>query len=166
MTNSQQQIIDSIKLEFEKINVKESYSGSLIDIDGILGDIAKDEITKEEVRINNEYKLAIVDDMITEDINLLNEDLLQIGLIATKDPFYRIRIGIHNKFTPSLITLSYRVDYDYTRLKNNDSILTYTGFGDNITFDYDYKFKDLQSVVSSDKFKLRIRGLYESSLKK
>jgi len=165
MTQSQQQIIDSIKLEFEKINNTKSYGGSLIDIDGILGNIAKDKATREEVRINNEHLLGILDDMIYSDIDLLNKDLLQIGLIATKDTHHRITIGIHNKFTGEPITLKYSLDYKHIYLIDTQSLLTYTTVG-SISLDYDYSFKDLKSVASSDKFKLRIRNLYESSLKK
>jgi hypothetical protein len=168
MTKSQLQIIDSIKLEFEKINNTKSYGCNLIDIDGILGDIAKDKITREEVRINNEYKISIIDDMIDADIDLLNEDLLQIGLIATKESNHRIIISIHGKFTSETITLNYKLDCGYTRLIGNESLLTYIGFGGISSYidspNYKKQFKNLQSVASSDAFKLRIRNLYEKSL--
>jgi hypothetical protein len=165
MTKSQLQIIESIKLEFEKINNTKSYGGNLIDIDGILGDIAKDKVTREQIRINNEHKLGIVDEMIDSDIDLLNEDLLQIGLIAKKESNHRIIIGIHCKFTSEPITLSYNIGYEYTNLIGNESLLTYIGFRD-ITINYNRKYENLQSVASSNEFKLKIRGLYEKSLKK
>ena len=169
MTKSQQQIIDSIKLEFEKINNTKSYGGNLIDINGILGDIAKDKITREEVRINNEYKISIIDDIIDKDIDLLNEDLLQIGLIAKKESHHRIIISTHGKFTSETITLNYTSDYGYTRLIGNESLLTYIGFKGISSYidspNYQKEFKNLQSVASSDGFKLRIRNLYEKSLK-
>lgn len=165
MTNSQQQIIDSIKLEFEKINNAKSYGGSLIDIDGILGDIAKDKVTREEIRINNKHKIGIVDNMIDVDIDLLNEDLLQIGLIAKKESNHRIIISIHGKFTSEPITLTYNMNYEYINLIGNESLSTYIGFR-NITLNYNISYENLQSVASSDGFKIRIRNLYEKSLNK
>jgi len=164
MTKSQLQIIDSIKLEFEKINNTKSYGGNLIDIDGILGDIAKDKVTREEVRINNEHKISIMDEMIDADIDLLNEDLLQIGLIAKKESSHRIIISIHRKFTSEPITLTYNIGYEYTNLLGNESLLTYIGFRD-ITINYNRKYENLQSVASSNEFKLKVRNLYETSLK-
>jgi hypothetical protein len=164
MTKSQLQIIDSIKLEFEKINNTKSYGGNLIDIDGILGDIAKDKVTREEVRINNEHKISIIDDMIDLDIDLLNEDLLKIGLIAKKESNHRIIISIHGKFTSEPIALSYNIGYEYTNLIGNESLLTYIGFID-ITINYNRNYENLQSVASSNEFKLKVRNLYETSLK-
>ena len=164
MTNSQQQIIDSIKLEFDKINNAKSYGGNLIDIDGILGDIAKDKVTKEEIRINNEHKIGIIDDMIDADIDLLNEDLLKIGLIAKKESSHRIIISIHGKVTSEPITLNYNMNYEYINLIGNESLSTYIGFR-NITLNYNVSYENLQSVASSDGFKIRIRNLYETSLK-
>jgi hypothetical protein len=165
MTKSQLQIIESIKLEFEKINNQKSYGGNLIDIDGILGDIAKDKVTREQIRINNEHKISIIDEMIDADIDLLNEDLMQIGLIAKKESSHRIIISIHGKFTSEPITLSYGIGYEYTNLIGNESLLTYIGFID-ITINYNRKYENLQSVASSNEFKLKIRNLYERTLKK
>jgi len=169
MTKSQLQIIDSIKLEFEKINNNKSYRGNLIDIDGILGDIAKDKITREEVRINNEHKLSIIDYLIDSDIDLLNEDLLQIGLIATKESNHRIIISILGRFTSEThIILNYKLDYGYTRLIGNESLLTYIGFGGISSYidspNYKKEFENLKFLATSDVFKLRIRNLYEKSL--
>ena len=169
MTNSQQQIIDSIKLEFEKINAKKSYSGNLIDIDGILGDIAKDKNTTEEVRINNEYQDKVLDEMILNDVDLLNEDLNEIGIYAYKGTYHSINIDIIGYKIPN-INISYDMAYTHKTLTSGHTIRFNNGFNCISCYikssSYKTKYENIKDIASSPEFKSLIRNLYETSLKK
>lgn len=167
MTQSQQQIIDSIKLEFEKINSKKSHGGNLIDIDGIMGDIEKDKNTIEEIRLNNEWHKSILSEKILADVEILNKDLLKIGLFAYKKDF-DIYIN-RNKFKYDGICISYNMSYVYKSLTNDITYMFYTGFKCVSSYveneNRKKEYKDLQGIASSNGFKAAVRKLYESSLK-
>ena len=169
MTQSQQNIIDSIKLEFEKINNTKSYGGNLIDIDGILGDIDKDKNTLKEVKINNDYQRELIRQRIKIDIDILNEDLNKIGLIATKGNYDYLNINVNGRSSGG-VDISYDMSSSYKQLTNGNGYIIDTGFSCLSSYienpNRKKEYKDLQEVASLDKFKLKIRNLYESSLKK
>ena len=169
MTNSQQQIIDSIKLEFEKINAKKSYSGNLIDIEGILGDIDKDKNTLEETRINNEYQSKVLDEMILNDVYLLNEDLNEIGLHAYKGKYHVIYIDIIGNRN-NYISIYYDMASINKKLTTGCYCPFYTGFdcisSYTISSHHKTKYTDIKQIATATEFKSQIRSVYEKSLKK
>ena len=175
MTQSQQQIIDSIKLEFEKINSKKSYGGNLIDIDGILGDIDKDKNTLKEMEINNNYQRELIRQLIERDVDILNEDLKKIGLIAIRY-HYSINVNVNGSRKGPLgdpiggIRISYDMSSSYKELTNGNGYTFYNGFGCLSSYvanpNRKIEYKDLQQLASKTEFKSAIRRLYESSLKK
>lgn len=169
MTNSQQQIIDSIKLEFEKINNTKSYGGNLIDLDGILGNIAKDKNTTEEVRINNEYQDKVLNEMILNDVDLLNKDLNKIGLYAFKGKYHDLIISIKG-YDYSYLTISYNMAMTYKTLKSEATIPFKEGFNCISSYTksdgYKTKYENIKDITSSPEFKSKIRCIYETSLKK
>lgn len=174
MTQSQQQIIDSIKLEFEKINSKKSYGGNLIDIDGILGDIEKDKNTLREIEINNQYQKELLKQLIEIDVDILNEDLKKVGLIAIRWN-YSININVNGYSKGPLadpiggIRISYDMSSSYKELTNENGYTFYTGFDRISSYianpNRNTDYKDLQQLASKPEFKSAIRRLYESSLK-
>lgn len=176
MTNSQQQIIDSIKLEFDKINNAKSYGGNLIDIDEILGDIDKDKSALKEMEINNNYQIELIKQRIKIDIDILNEDLKKIGLIAIKDNHYSININVNGYRKGPLgdpiggIRISYDMSSSYKQLTNGNGYTFYNGFGCLSSYvanpNRKIEYKDLQQLASKTEFKSAIRRLYESSLNK
>ena len=167
MTNSQQQIIDSIKLEFDKINNAKSYGGNLIDIDEILGDIDKDKSALKEMEINNNYQRELIKQRIKIDIDILNEDLKKIGLIAIKDNHYSININVNGRSMGG-INISYDMSSSYKQLTNGNGYTFYNGFGCLSSYvanpNRKIEYKDLQQLASKTEFKSAIRRLYESSL--
>jgi hypothetical protein len=168
MTQSQKQIIDSIKLEFEKINNTKSYGGNLIDIDGILGDIAKDDALKEEIRINNEYQDRVLDEMILNDVYLLNKDLNKIGLYAFKGKYHDLSIGIIG-WDYSYLNISYDMALTYKTLKSETTMPFKEGFNYISSYTksdgYKTKYENIKDITSSSEFKSKIRYIYEKSLK-
>ena len=170
MTQSQQQIIESLKLEFEKMNSRKSYGGNLIDIDGILGDIEKDKNTLKEVQLNNEYQTKILNQRILDDADILNEDLKKIGLIASSGTYGFNRLSIKDEKNSSEINIDYDMSSSYKQLINGNGYTFYTGFSCLSSYianpNRKREYKDLREVASSPEFKSAIRILYESSLKK
>jgi hypothetical protein len=167
MTQSQQKIIDSLKLEFEKINIKKSYGGNLIDIDGILGDIEKDKNTLLEIKLNNEYQTKVLNQRILDDVDILNEDLKKIGFIASNGSYGFNRLSIKDLKNNTGIDIDYEMSTTYKSLTNDNQYQFYKGFECLSSYarnpNSKTRYVDLKSLTSSPEFKSAIRRLYETS---
>ena len=84
LTEKQNQIIANITSEFAKINEekKNRPMGGLFDIDGLLGQREADIEEKYQIERNNEFYDEILQEKIKKDMDILNNDLKQLGLRA------------------------------------------------------------------------------------
>jgi hypothetical protein len=86
LTEKQELIIADITSEFIKINEekKNRPKGGLFDIDGLLGQREADIEERLQIERNNEFYDEILQTKIQDDMDFLNIDLKQMGLIATR----------------------------------------------------------------------------------
>jgi hypothetical protein len=169
MTETQQNIIDSLVKEFEVINEKTLAKGNLIDIAGILSDIQKDEETIRDAEINNKIHKAVLIERVKSDFVILNEDLKQLGLYAELELVNEAAITIR---TPRCQDLRIRYNLNTVHkplLSGRESVKIYQGF-DAITCYIDSphratRFESLKDLTSCHNFKQTIRSRYETMLK-
>jgi len=168
MTQTQQDIVNSLINEFEKFNTKTSKVGNLIDIAEMLGDIDNDAKIRQEVAINNKYQSDVMMEYLKSDLALLKQDLEQLGLkarllmsgfgIIIETPRYddiiiNYRMKIQHKVLSDMRT---RLDI----YKGFEMIESYIDFSSIPT-----RFYKLSDLTSNNNFKLKIRQRYESTLK-
>jgi hypothetical protein len=107
--------------------------------------------------------------MILNDIDLLNEDLNEIGLYAYKGTYHSINIDIIGYKIPN-INISYDMAYTYKALTSGYTIRFNNGFDCISCYiksaNYKTKYENIKDIASSLEFKSLIRNLYEKSLKK
>jgi hypothetical protein len=169
MTETQQNIIDSLVEEFEVINQKTLAKGNLIDIEGILSDIQKDEETIEHAEINKRIHIAILAERVKSDFAILNEDLKQLGLYAELELVNEAAITIRTPRCQDL-KIKYNLKTVHkTLLNGRDSVRIYQGF-DAISCYIDSshnatRFENLKDLTSCHNFKQTIRNRYETVLK-
>jgi hypothetical protein len=86
LTEKQELIIADITNEFIKINEekKNRPKGGLFDIDGLLGQREADIEERFQIERNNKFYDEILQTKIQEDMDVLNIDLKQMKLIATR----------------------------------------------------------------------------------
>ena len=88
ITKSQKEIISSLTTEFEKMNIKPSIGGGLIDIGSILSQHEADKKRVNEIKLNNETFKGMQLDIVEEWVGRLNKDLVQLGLKAMHNTSY------------------------------------------------------------------------------
>jgi hypothetical protein len=84
LTEKQQTLIADITSEFIKINEekKNRPKGGLFDINGLLGQREADIEERFQIERNNQFYDEILQTKIQEDMDVLNIDLIQLGLRA------------------------------------------------------------------------------------
>ena len=124
LTQTQQEIIDSVIAEFDKINeVKKSSSKALLfDVNVIHNQIEKENKITEEININNIYMKKLLDDMIQEDCERLNESLNELNIEAIQKDYF-IKIKNINKESYDDFHIRYNRESSYVSIGINKSIL-------------------------------------------
>ena len=88
ITKNQTEILDSLRSEFEKMNINPSIGGGLFDIGSILSQHEADKKRVNEIKLNNETFKGMQLDIVEEWVGRLNKDLVQLGLKATHNTSY------------------------------------------------------------------------------
>jgi hypothetical protein len=82
LSKTQQEILDTIKSNLEKLNQAELPQGGLINIGAIVNKFEDAETRSSEIELNNKAFSKIRSELLLQSIDILNADLKHLGLKA------------------------------------------------------------------------------------
>lgn len=164
LTTTQTQIINSLTAEFEKLNFvpKSETRKRLINKDEIDGRINESNKIRKEILLNNKAVDDAISEMMFNDIDRLNEDLIEMGLIAFHVNDLRVGVGKTKAYAD--FYFKYIKDTTYINLKDHSSIIRYDKFRSIEIYLNPYKadeFKTLEALTQDSMFILKIENLYK-----
>jgi hypothetical protein len=168
LTQNQKQLIENLEREFTKLNKPlEQATNRLISKENL--DNRRNESSKlivELKAIENANNEAI-QEMIDRDVSRLNEDLIEMGLIAftDRDRDIIIKNKKENGYTiyDGSMRLRYTRSQHYHSLPNDTTFSYYpkfNGIGVYLTPHREEIFKDIDTLCSDNRFLRRIESLY------
>lgn len=174
MTDNQQKIIDSLMAEFNRMNLPTKNN------DGRKRLIYKDEIDdvikqsakmKAEIEANNLAWIDHVREVSRQAVDLLNEDLADMGLISTFqdnqwNPCFRIK---KPGYEHAAIRFEYEIGSEHVQLPDKETIykktkIKYLTVSSNWMYGI-VSFDTLEDACNDERVKDSIRNLYSIKVK-
>lgn len=160
MNARQQQLIDELTQEFNRLNSSNTKVGKLINIGAYIDEFNQSEIMKKEIEAYNNAIQKEAQEIFLEEAILLQRDLYDMGIYSTiKDdrwrnfcPSFVIELRKHDSVTIRMTRKS-----TYVPIANGERIERTDKFVVTIS-QSDSEFDSIQSMVDdSDAFKYHIR---------
>lgn len=170
LTEQQESIIDSIKKQFEQLNVTSTKKGKYIDIGQIVSNYDKLLKQKEEARINNEQVHKSMQELMQKYADEVWAEIDDLGLQCTWEPFtgaYKrpcYKLVITHKYAPDLKEFEIYVGHKHTIDRTFGGEVVFQNM-DAIYFSF-YRFLDilcfrsLEEVLTSRQFLSGVTNLY------
>ena len=173
MTQNQQQIVDGLIAEFNRMNLPTKSSDGrkrLIDKDEIDGVISQSAKMKAEIEANNLAWVNHVRELSRQAVDLLNKDLEDMGLISTfQDNDWYPCFHIKKPGYPYGIRFEYAIGSENVYLPNKESIYKKTNVKFlNVSSNWMYgsvSFTSLNDACNDERVKDSIRNLYQVKIK-
>jgi hypothetical protein len=169
LTTTQTQIIDTLTAEFEKLNFvpKTQSRNSLINKDEIDARTNESNKIRQEILLNNKAVDDSIKEMMINDIYRLNEDLLEMGLVAFHIDNLRVGISKIGKINRESCDFWFRYTKDttYVSLKDHSTITRYDKFRSIESYLSSHRadeFKTLEAFTQDSRFIRKIEKLYKS----
>jgi hypothetical protein len=164
LTTTQTQIINSLTAEFQKLNYvpKSESRNRLINKSEIDGRINESNKIRQEILLNNKAVDDAIREMMFDDIDRLNEDLIEMGLIAFHVNDLRVGIGTSKSYAD--FYFRYNRNTTHVNLKDHSSQTRYDGFraiGIYLNTHREEEFKTLEALTQDSRFIRNIEYLYK-----
>ena len=169
MNARQQQLIDELTQEFDRLNSSNTKVGKLINIGAYIDEFNQSEVMKKEVEAYNNAIQKEAQEIFLEEAFMIQNDLYEMGIYSTvKDdrwrnfyPSFVIELHKHGSVTIRLQRRS-----RYVTIPNGEHIERTDKFVVTISHS-DSEFDSIQSMVdNSDAFKSHIRKALQYTNKK
>jgi hypothetical protein len=169
LTQNQKQLIENLEKEFAKLNKStEKTSNRLINKIDMDNRRNESNVIISELRAVEKANNESIQEMIERDINRLNEDLNEMGLIAVRPTglsTYLIEIRKQNDYDAKRFYFEYTRTSIYHSLPDKSTCQYYSKFNGISIYLTDCradKFNNLDNLCSDSRFVRRIENMYYS----